>query len=53
MLATFITISEENVTQMFGYVGDLLTDLTPFLSPIFKVAIGIFIFWAFTKVVKP
>lgn len=52
MLPTFITITDQNITDMLGYVSDLLTDLTPLLLPIVAVGVGIFIFWAIVKAIK-
>lgn len=53
MLGTFITITEADITIMVGYISDLLTDLTPLLLPIVAVAVGIFIFWAIVKAIRP
>ncbi|GAH94192.1 unnamed protein product [marine sediment metagenome] len=53
MLGTFITITGENVTTTIGYIQDFLSDLTPLLLPIIAVAVGIFIFWAIVKAIRP
>lgn len=45
-LGTFITITAGDITNLIGYVEDLLTDLTPLLLPIIGVGVGIFIYWA-------
>lgn len=52
-MLTFITITEADITSMVGYISDFLTDLTPLLLPIVAVAVGIFIFWAIVKAIKP
>ncbi|GAI36087.1 unnamed protein product [marine sediment metagenome] len=53
MLGTFITITTEDITSMIGYIKDFLIDLTPLLLPIVAVAVGIFIFWAIVKAIRP
>ncbi|GAI30989.1 unnamed protein product [marine sediment metagenome] len=50
---TFITISDANVSTTIGYIQDFLSDFTPILLPIIAVAIGIFIFWAIVKAIRP
>ena len=52
ILGTFLTITEGDVTTMLGYVGDLVTDLTPLMLPIIGVGVGIFIFWAIVKAIS-
>lgn len=43
MLYTFFTFSSSSVTDLLGYVGDFVTDVTPLMIPIMAVGIGIFI----------
>jgi divalent metal cation (Fe/Co/Zn/Cd) transporter len=52
ILATFLTITPDNITTMLGYVSDLIGNLTPLLLPIIAVGVGIFIFWAIVKAIR-
>jgi hypothetical protein len=52
MLATFLTITADDITAMIGYVEDIISDLTPLLLPIIAVGVGLIIFWAIIKAVK-
>jgi len=52
MLATFFTFTEADITKMLGYVGDLISDLTPLLLPIIAISLGIFIFRAIVKAIS-
>jgi len=53
MIGTFFTINASDTDLMLSYVEDFMTDLTPLLTPIIAVGIGILIFWAITKVLRP
>jgi hypothetical protein len=53
MLGTFFTITNEMMTTMIGYIGDVFTDLAPLLLLIIGVSVAMlvigFIIRAFTK----
>jgi len=51
-LGTFLTISEENVSDMLGYIGDIVSDLMPLMLPIMAVGIGLIIVYAIIHAIK-
>ena len=52
MLGTFLTISSENITTTIGYIKDLIGDLTPFLTLIIAVGLGLIIFSVIVNVIR-
>lgn len=42
-MITIITITEENITDIVGWAGDLVGDLMPLLIVIIGIALGAFI----------
>ena len=44
LFGTFFTITSDNVSTTIGYMKDLISDLTPFLTLIIGVAVGLIIF---------
>lgn len=52
MLGTFFTITSDNVSTTLGYVGNLISDLTPLLLPIVAVGLGVIIFYAVIGAIK-
>lgn len=51
-LATFFTITDDNVSTTLGYVKDLIGDLTPFLTIIVAVGIGLIIFSVIVSTIR-
>lgn len=51
-LATFFTFTETDIDTMLGYVGDLISDITPLMLPVIAIGLGIFIFWAIIKAIS-
>ncbi|MDD4408165.1 MAG: hypothetical protein PHX19_03880 [Bacilli bacterium] len=45
----FLTISEENITTLIGYMSGLITDLLPLILVILGISIAIFIFRSIAK----
>ena len=43
MLATFFTISEENISTILGYAGDLIGDAMPLIVILLGIGIGLII----------
>jgi putative exporter of polyketide antibiotics len=43
MIATFFTISPENITAMLGYAGDLVGNFMPLLAVVIGILIGAFV----------
>lgn len=52
LFGTFFTITSENVSTTIGYMKDLITDLTPFLTLIIAVGVGLIIFSVIVKVIR-
>lgn len=52
MLATFFEITPADMTAIIGYTKDLISDLTPFLTLIIAVGIGLIIFSVIVKVIR-
>lgn len=52
MLATFFTISEENITTILGYAGDLVGDAMPLLIIFLGIGIGLIILKVFFNLFK-
>jgi len=52
IFGTFFTITPENISEMFGYIQDIISDFTPILLPIIAIMLGLFIFWAIVKALK-
>ena len=52
-LGTFLTLTSGDITAMLGYVQNIITDLTPLMLPIIAAGVGIFIFWAIVKAIRP
>lgn len=52
MLGTFFTITPEQITQMLGYMGDMIEDITPLLLPFIAVGCGMIILWGLTSIFK-
>lgn len=43
MIATFFTISQEDMTGMISYVGDIFSDLSPILLLIVAVSLAVMV----------
>ncbi len=52
MLFTFFTITNDNITTMLGYVGDLISDVQPLLLAIVGVGLGLVILGAIVGIFK-
>jgi len=52
MLGTFIDITSDNVSTTIGYAKDLIGDLTPFLTLIIAVGIGLIIFSVIVNTIR-
>jgi len=52
MLGTFLTITDENVSTTIGYMKDLIGDLTPLLTVIVAVGIGLIIFSVIVNTIR-
>ena len=50
--STFLELTPADISEMLGYVKDLITDLTPLLLPIIAIFLGLTIFWAIVNVIK-
>lgn len=50
--ATFFTITEADVETTIGYMKDLILDLTPFLTLIIGVAVGLIIFSVIVNTIR-
>lgn len=52
MLGTFLTITDENVSTTIGHMKALIGDLTPFLTLIIAVGIGLIIFSVIVNTIR-
>lgn len=52
MLATFFTWNASDTEAMIGTMADLLSDLTPLLTPIIAVGLGLIIFAVIVNVIR-
>ena len=52
MLATFLTWSASNTEEMIAYMGGLISDLTPLLTPIIAVGLGLIVFAVIVNVIR-
>lgn len=52
VLGTFFTITEADVGMTIGYMKDLIIDLTPFLTLIIGVAVGLIIFTVIVNTIR-
>jgi hypothetical protein len=52
MLFTFFEWSASNTEEMLGFMGNLITDLTPLLTPIIAVGLGLIIFAVIVGVIR-
>lgn len=52
LTTTFFTFTDADITKMLGYVGDLISDLTPLLLPIIAIGLGVIIFWAIVRAIR-
>jgi len=52
MLTTFLTWSASNTEAMLGFMADLIGNLTPLLTPIIAVGLGLIIFAVIVGVIR-
>ena len=52
MLATFFEITPDDITAIIGHTKELIGDLTPFLTLIIAVGIGLIIFSVIVKTIR-
>jgi len=52
MLGTFFEISDADVSTTISHAKNLITDLTPFLTLIIAVGIGLIIFSVIVNVIR-
>jgi len=49
LFGTFLNITSNDISTMFGYTEALISDLTPLLLPIIGVGVGILVIWAIIR----
>lgn len=49
---TFLTWGTEETNLMVGHMKNLITDLTPLMTIIVGIAVGLIIFWAIITAIK-
>lgn len=52
MLGTFFTISATDTASIIDNAKNLITDITPLLTIIVGVAVGVFILWGIVGAIK-
>jgi len=48
----FITWTEANTTAMLGYMSGFIADITPLLTPIIAIGLGLIVFSVIVKVIR-
>lgn len=52
MIATFINITDDNVSTTLGYVKDMITDLTPLMLPVIAILLGLIVFSVIIRAIR-
>lgn len=48
----FITWTTENTTEMLGYMSGFIADITPLLTPIIAIGLGLLVFSVIVRAIR-